>query len=193
MSSLDEQVMTVRTERTPNPNSLKYNLGKLLIPGGSANFPTAESAVRSPLASRIFAVDGVEGVFIGSDFITVTRSEGRDWNDINAGMAEALEAFFAAGEPVLQGQQPTAPQEIGAADADPELVERIKKLIDEKVRPAVAQDGGDITYRGMEGGVVYLEMIGACSGCPSSTVTLKNGIETMLRHYCPEVTEVRAI
>lgn len=190
---MNDDVMTVRTERTPNPQSLKYNLNKMLIPGGSANFPTAESAARSPLAERLFAVEGVVGVFIGPDFFTLTKNETADWVAINAGVAPALENFFDSGEPVLLGKKPAEDIEIGADTADPELVERIKTLLDEKVRPAVAQDGGDIIYRGFKNGTVYLEMHGACSGCPSSTITLKDGIESMLKHYCPEVAQVEAI
>lgn len=190
-----DDVLTIRTEATPNPNSLKYNVGRLLIPGGSANFPTAESAAsRSPLARRMFALDGVEGVFIGSDFFTVTRREGVTWGDINALLAPALEAFFDAGEPVLTGKAPADAPMLGDVGADPALVERIKQLLDEKVRPAVMQDGGDIVYRGYENGVVFLEMHGACSNCPSSTATLKVGIETMLRQELPEaVREVQAV
>lgn len=190
---MSEAVMTVRTERTPNPNSLKYNLGKTLIPGGSANFPTAESAGRSPLASRLFGVEGVVGVFIGPDFITITKQEELAWGDINGGVAPALEAFFDSGEPVLKGVKVAEDKEIGAETADPEMVSKIKQLLDEKVRPAVAQDGGDITYRGFENGIVYLEMQGSCSGCPSSSATLKLGIENMLKQALPEVEEVRAI
>ena len=190
---MTENVLTVRTERTPNPNSLKYNLGKTLIPGASANFPTKESAQRSPLASRMFEVEGIVGVFIGPDFVTLTKTDVVEWASVNAGVAPALEAFFESGDPVLRGTAPVADKEIGAETADPELVEKIKTLLDEKIRPAVAQDGGDITYRGFENGIVYLEMQGSCSGCPSSTATLKMGIETMLRQHCPEVAEVRAI
>ena len=190
---MSENVMTIRTERTPNPNSLKYNVGKVLIPGGNANFPSAESSSRSPLASRLFEVSGVVSVFIGSDFITVTKAEEMSWGDVNEGLAPALEAFFDSGEPVLQGVEVAEDQEIGADTNDPEFVAKIKQLLDEKVRPAVAQDGGDIVYRGFENGVVYLEMKGACSGCPSSTFTLKNGVENMLKHYVPEIQEVRAI
>jgi len=191
---MTENVMTVRTERTPNPNSLKYNLGITLLPGSSANFPTAESTKRSPLATRLFKVDGVVGVFIGPDFITVTKEPTFEWNDINIGVAPALEAFFETGEPVLQGVQPADYKEIGADTADPELVEQIKSLLDERVRPAVAQDGGDIIYRGYEQGVVYLEMIGSCSGCPSSSATLKGGVERMLQEALPnDVKEVRQV
>lgn len=190
-----EDILTIRTERTPNPNSLKYQVGKLLIPGGSANFPTAESAAaRSPLARRIFTVPGVLGVFIGSDFFTITREEGVSWGDINAQLAPALEAFFESGEGVLQGKAPADKPMVGDTATSPELVAQIQHLLDEKIRPAVAQDGGDIIYRGFENGTVFLEMHGACSGCPSSTATLKAGIETMLRQYLPDVIQdVQAI
>ena len=191
--------MTVRTERTPNPNSLKYHLGKLLIPGGSANFPSVSSAEgRSPLATKLFEVKGVVGVFIGSDFITITREDGQDWADINAGVAPALEAFFESGEAVLTGK-PMDESHVNVADytdkdADPAVIGQIQNLINEKVRPAVAQDGGDIIYRGYKEGIVYLEMYGACSGCPSAGLTLKSGIESMLRHHLPEaVKEVQQV
>jgi Fe-S cluster biogenesis protein NfuA len=190
----DDNTLTVRTEQTPNPNSLKYHLGRLLIPGGSANFPTLESAVeRSPLARRLFAVEGVVGVFIGSDFFTITREEGRAWDSLNEGIAPALEAFLEAGEPVLVGKQPADVPLLEESDADPKVIQQIRDLIDEKVRPAVAQDGGDIVFRGFKDGIVYLEMHGACSGCPASSVTLKDGIESMLRYYTDSVTEVRAV
>ncbi len=190
-----DDVLTIRTEKTPNPNSLKYNVGKLLIPGGSANFPTPESAEkRSPLARRIFGVAGVTGVFIGSDFFTVTRQEGVAWGVINDYLAPALEQFFEKGEPVLQGQAPADAPMLGDVATDPALVSKIQQLLDEKVRPAVAQDGGDILYRGFENGTVFLEMHGACSSCPSSTATLKAGVETMLRQHLPDVVrEVVAV
>jgi Fe-S cluster biogenesis protein NfuA len=191
---MNETILTVKTERTPNPNSLKYNLGKQLMPeGGNANFPSADSAKRSPLATRVFAIKGVISVFIGHDFVTVTRDDSTNWDDINQEMAPALEEFFESGDSVVEGAAPVADKEIGEGIENPETIEQIKQLIEEKVRPAVAQDGGDIIYRGFEKGVVYLEMLGACSGCPSSTVTLKNGVETMLKHYCPDVLEVRSI
>lgn len=188
-----EETLTIRTERTPNPNSLKYHVGRMLIPGGSANFPTSASAVRSPLAKRLFAVSGVVGVYIGSDFFTLTRDDSTTWPAVNEGVAPALESFFAAGEQVLTGTAPVEDKMIGAATADPAFVERVQQILAEKVRPAVAQDGGDIVFRGFENGIVYLEMQGSCGGCPSSSVTLKQGIETMLKHYCPEVQEVRAV
>lgn len=190
-----DDVLTIRTEATPNPNSLKYKVGRTLIPGGSANFPTQESAAeRSPLARRMFACTGVEGVFIGSDFFTITREEGITWADINAQLAPALEAFFDAGEPVLQGKAPADAPLLGDTDADPATVAKIQELLDTQVRPAVAQDGGDIVYRGFQNGTVFLEMHGACASCPSSTATLKVGVETMLRRELPDlVREVQAV
>lgn len=185
-----DDILTIRTERTPNPNSLKYKVGKMLIPGGSANFPTAESAAaRSPLARRIFSVPGVLGVFIGSDFFTVTREEGIAWGDINTELAPALESFFESGEPVLQGKAPAEKPMIGDVGTSPEIVAKIQELLDEKVRPSVMQDGGDIIYRGFENGTVFLEMHGACSSCPSSTATLKVGVETMLRQELPDIVQ----
>lgn len=190
-----DDILTIRTETTPNPNSLKYQVGRLLIPGGSANFPTCESAAeRSPLARRMFTITGVEAVFIGSDFFTISRTEGITWGAINAQLAPALEAFFDAGEPVLQGKAPADAPMLGDTDADPAMVARIQELLDMKIRPAVANDGGDIVYRGFQNGVVFLEMHGACASCPSSTATLKVGIETMLRQELPEVVrEVQAV
>lgn len=190
-----DDTLTIKTEVTPNPNALKYIVGRLLIAGGSANFPTPDSAAeRSPLARRIFGVAGVRGVFIGSDFFTVTRAEGVTWEEINGELAPALEAFFLAGEPVLMPKVEPAKPMLGTADANPDLVAKIEGLLDVHVRPAVAQDGGDIIFRGFEDGVVFLEMYGACSSCPSSTATLKMGVEAMLRHHLPdEVKEVKAV
>ena len=190
-----DDILTIRTERTPNPNSLKYKVGKMLIPGGSANFPTKQSAeTRSPLARRMFDLEGILGVFIGSDFFTITREEGIAWGDINARLAPALEAFFESGEPVLQGKAPAERPVIGDVGVSPQVVEKIQQLLEDKVRPAVMQDGGDIIYRGFQNGTVYLEMHGACSGCPSSTATLKMGIETMLREHLPDIVhQVEAI
>jgi Fe-S cluster biogenesis protein NfuA len=189
-----EDVLTIHTERTPNPNSLKYVVGRALIPGGSAHFPSAESARgRSPLAGRIFAISGVAGVFIGPDFFTVSRDEGVEWGEINAALAPALEEFFASGETVLSGKNDIRAPVLPKNEADAVLIGKIEKILDEQVRPAVAQDGGDIVFRGYEKGIVYLEMHGACSGCPSSTATLKSGVESMLKMHVPEVTEVQAI
>lgn len=192
---MNDEVMTITTKVIEeNPNCLMYNLGRVLIPGGSADFPTLESAEkRSPLASKIFHVNGVIGVFLGSDFITITKDEGFDWGQINEGLAPVLEAFFESGEPALKGSAPAQHQEIGADTADPDVVARIKQVIEEKARPAVAQHGGDVEYRGFKDGIVYLEMKGSCNGCPSSTITLKNGIEQVLKVYCPEVASVEEL
>ena len=192
---MQETVITIRTEKTPNPNSMKYHVGKLLIPGGSANFPTAASAARSPLARRLFTVPEVAAVFIGADFITVTKVEDAAWATVNAGLAPQLEGFFESAEPVLEAvAHAPGVVEIGAEVNDPAFIKQLKQVLDEKVRPAVAQDGGDITFRGFDNGIVYLEMQGSCSGCPSSSATLKGGIENMLKHYFPDqVTEVKAI
>lgn len=190
-----DDVLTIRTERTPNPNSLKYQVGKLLVPGGSANFPTRASAeLRSPLALRIFDVPGVVSVFLGADFFTITRQEGIMWSAINEVLAPALEAFFESGEPVLHNKAPVALPMLGDSAAHPELLAKIEALLEQHIRPAVAQDGGDILLRGFDKGIVYLEMHGACSGCPSSTATLKMGVETMLKHHLPDdVVEVQAV
>lgn len=190
-----DDILTIRTEKTPNPNSLKYNVGKMLLPGASANFPTAGSAEeRSPFARRIFAIPHVLGVFIGADFFTITREEGVAWGDINEKLAPALEAFFESGDAVLTAKaEPERPM-LGDIGTDPALVAKIQELLDEKIRPAVARDGGDIIYRGYENGVVFLELHGACSTCPSSTATLKAGVETMLRTHLPDaIREVQAI
>ena len=187
---MTDEILTIRTERTPNPNSLKYHVGRLLIPGGSANFPSAESAhERSPLANGIFAVPGVTGVFIGSDFFTVSREEGTTWQAINEHLAPALEKFFESGQPVLTSKKPKEAPVVGDTGTDPALVAQIQQLLDEKVRPAVMNDGGDIVYRGYENGTVFLELHGACSSCPSSTATLKIGVETMLRQHLPDAVQ----
>jgi Fe-S cluster biogenesis protein NfuA len=189
-----EDVLTIRTERTPNPNSLKYILGRALVPGGSANFPTPDSAKgRSPLAEKIYEVPGVLGVFIGPDFFTLTRDDGVQWSDVNEKLAPALEAFFASGAPVLEGKAEVRAPMMPKNEADAALVARIEELLETKIRPAVSQDGGDIVFRGFAKGIVYLELHGSCSGCPSSSATLKAGIESMLKMHLEEVTEVQAI
>ncbi|MCC5969443.1 MAG: NifU family protein [Pararhodobacter sp.] len=183
--------MFIQTESTPNPATLKFLPGQNVLGQGTADFPNAEDAASSPLARTIFAQDGVTGVFLGSDFITVTKAEAVDWAHVKPAILGAIMEHFQSGRPAIEGE---------AADAhatqdgpDSEIVEQIKELLDTRVRPAVAQDGGDITFHGFERGVVYLHMKGACAGCPSSTLTLKMGIENLLRHYIPEVTEVRPV
>jgi Fe-S cluster biogenesis protein NfuA len=182
--------MFIQTESTPNPATLKFLPGRMVLPDGSADFPDADAAHASPLARRLFDLDGVEAVFFGSDFITVTKGE-VDWPHLKPAVLGAIMEHFASGAPVMEG----AAQGGHAAHDGPDsaIVAQIKELLDTRVRPAVAQDGGDITFHGFERGVVYLNMRGACSGCPSSTMTLKMGIENLLRHYIPEIVEVRPV
>lgn len=184
--------MFIQTESTPNPATLKFLPGQTVLETGTADFPTADTAGKSPLAERIFKVQGVTGVFFGNDFVTVTKADGIEWDHIKPAILGAIMEHFQSGKPVMMGEAASS----GHADhdgEDAEIVGQIKELLDTRVRPAVAQDGGDITFHGFERGVVYLHMQGACAGCPSSTITLKMGIENLLRHYIPEVTEVRPV
>lgn len=185
--------MFIQTESTPNPATLKFLPGQTVLDMGTADFPTADAAAKSPLAQRIFAVEGVTGVFFGTDFVTVTKVDSIDWDHIKPALLGAIMEHFQSGHPVMDdGHAPAS----GHAEHDGEdaaVVGQIKELLDSRVRPAVAQDGGDITFHGFDRGVVYLHMQGACAGCPSSTLTLKMGIENLLRHYIPEVTEVRPV
>jgi Thioredoxin-like proteins and domains len=182
--------MFIQTEATPNPATLKFIPGVAVLGEGAADFPDAASAAPSPLARRLFAIEGVEGVFLGGDFVTVTRGEA-EWDHLKPAILGAIMEHFTAGEPVMEGGERSGHAEHDGPDG--EIVGQIKELLDTRVRPAVAQDGGDITFHGFEKGVVYLHMRGACAGCPSSTMTLKMGIENLLRHYIPEVTEVRPV
>jgi Fe-S cluster biogenesis protein NfuA len=185
--------MFIQTESTPNPATLKFLPGQSVLEMGTADFPTSAGADKSPLAQRIFAVPGVAAVFFGTDFVTVTKDGAVEWDHIKPAILGAIMEHFQSGQPVMSGDA-VAPS--GHADhdgPDSEIVGQIKELLDTRVRPAVAQDGGDITFHGFERGVVYLHMQGACAGCPSSTLTLKMGIENLLRHYIPEVTEVRPV
>ncbi|MFK7944871.1 MAG: NifU family protein [Paracoccaceae bacterium] len=186
--------MFIQTEATPNPATLKFLPGQTVMQTGSADFPSATAAEASPLASRIFAVDGVVGVFLGPDFVSVSKNDTVDWAHVKPAILGGIMEHFQSGAPVIAGD--TDPANDGHADhtgPDGEIVGQIKELLDTRVRPAVAQDGGDITFHGFDRGVVYLTMRGACAGCPSSTMTLKHGIENLLRHYIPEVTEVRPV
>lgn len=184
--------MFIQTESTPNPATLKFLPGQTVLDAGTADFPSADTAAKSPLASRIFGVDGVEGVFFGNDFVTVTKSESVDWDHIKPAILGAVMEHYQSGLPVMEGDNANSGHAAHDGE-DSEIVGQIKELLDTRVRPAVAQDGGDITFHGFERGVVYLHMQGACAGCPSSTLTLKMGIENLLRHYIPEVTEVRPV
>jgi Fe-S cluster biogenesis protein NfuA len=184
--------MFIQTEQTPNPATLKFLPGRAVIEGGVVDFTAPERAEASPLARRVFAVEGVTGVFLGADFITVTKAEGQDWYVLKPAVLGAIMEHYLSGDPAVEPALESG-DEAGHGDEDNELVRQIRELIDTRVRPAVAQDGGDIIFRGFERGVVYLHMRGACSGCPSSTITLKNGIENLLRYYVPEVVEVRPV
>jgi len=188
--------MFIQTEATPNPLTLKFLPGREVLQGGTADFRSPEEAERSPLAQRLFQVEGVDGVFLGHDFVSITKGDENDWYQMKPALLGIIMEHFTSGRPVLaEGSGEAGPAEHGNefAPEDAGIVDQIKELLDTRVRPAVAQDGGDIVFRGFERGVVYLNMRGACSGCPSSTATLKMGIENMLRHYIPEVVEVRAV
>lgn len=183
--------MFIQTEQTPNPASLKFLPGCTVMPSGTANFPERGAASRSPLAERLFELPEVTGVFLGADFITVTKDGASDWQRLKPAVLAAIMEHFTAGRPVVLGEAGAAGG--AAAEEDDEVVSQIKELLETRVRPAVAMDGGDITFEEYSDGIVYLHMQGSCSGCPSSTATLKAGIENMLRHYIPEVLEVRSI
>lgn len=187
--------MFIQTEQTPNPATLKFLPGRPVMDSGVADFTAAEDAKQSPLASRLFDLDGVTGVFFGADFITVTKTDDMDWQVIKPMVLGAIMDHYTSGQALLlDGAGSTDETDTFADDgADPEVIDQIKELIETRVRPAVAQDGGDIIYKGFKSGTVYLHMRGACAGCPSSTMTLKSGIENMLRHYVPEVTQVEAV
>ncbi len=187
--------MFIQTEQTPNPATLKFLPGKAVLETGTADFPNSESAVgKSPLAEELFAIEGISAIFFGSDFITVTKTDAMEWYILKPSVLGAIMEFFTKGNDVMAND---ITQEEGHVDNqeydadDEEIVNQIKELLDTRVRPAVAQDGGDIVFQGFKKGIVYLSMRGACAGCPSATATLKMGIENMLRHYIPEVIEVR--
>ncbi len=182
--------MFIQTEQTPNPATLKFLPGVTVMPSGTANFTTREATARSPLAERLFGLPEVNGVFLGGDFITVTKIDDSDWFQVKPAVLAAIMEHFTTGQPVITG---AAAEAADGAGEDDEVVSAIKELLETRVRPAVAQDGGDIIFEDFADGIVYLHMQGSCSGCPSSTATLKAGIENMLRHYIPEVLEVRAV
>ena len=184
--------MFIQTEATPNPATLKFLPGRAVLETGTIDLRSRDEATQSPLAERLFAVDGVRGVFFGSDFIAVTKDEAAEWQHLKPMILGGIMEHFMSGAPLLNGasaESDEADEFFDAADAD--TVATIKELIETRVRPAVASDGGDITFKGFKDGVVYLNMKGACSGCPSSTATLRHGIQNLLRHFLPDVTEVR--
>lgn len=184
--------MFIQTEETPNPATLKFLPGRDVMASGTAEFRAADEAGKSPLAGRLFAVDGVTGVFFGQDFITVTKALDKEWYVLKPSILGVIMEHFTTGAPVMMDGAGDDGHADSAEGADSEVVGQIKELLDTRVRPAVAQDGGDIVFHGFDDGVVTLSMRGACAGCPSSTATLKMGIENMLRYYVPEVREVRA-
>lgn len=186
--------MFIQTEATPNPATLKFLPGQQVMAAGTADFRSTESAARSPLAERLFMVDGVAGVFLGADFVSVTKADDKDWHVMKPALLGVIMEHFSSGRPaVLEDAGTETAETVESAEEDREVVAQIQELLDTRVRPAVAMDGGDIVFHGFDKGVVFLHMQGACSGCPSSTATLKMGIENMLKHYIPEVVEVRAV
>jgi Fe-S cluster biogenesis protein NfuA len=186
-------MMFIQTESTPNPATLKFLPGQTVLELGTADFPSAEAGMKSPLAKRIFATGNVTGVFFGTDFVTVTKAEGALWDHIKPAILGAIMEHYQSGAAVMDGEVAAGGGHAEHTGEDGDIVRQIKELLDTRVRPAVAQDGGDITFHGFDRGVVYLHMQGACAGCPSSTLTLKMGIENLLRHYIPEVLEVRPV
>ena len=180
--------MFIQTEDTPNPLTIKFLPGKEVMKSGTADFKSKDLSQNSPLASRLFDIEGIDGVFLGSDFISVTKKENEEWFSLKPSILGKIMEHYASGESVLLVNN----NDLSDESNDSETVQQIKKLLETRVRPAVAMDGGDIQFESFEDGIVTLLMKGACSGCPSSTATLKMGIENMLRHYIPEVQEVRA-
>ncbi len=190
--------MFIETETTPNPATLKFLPGRQVMPNGTREFTDPDAAEVSPLASALFSLGDVTGVFFGSDFVSVSVAPGVQWADLKPQVVAILLDHFVSGAPLFTGGDagdiavPAEDADMGDDPADADVVAQIRELIETRVRPAVAGDGGDIIYRGFREGVVFLTMQGACAGCPSSTQTLKHGIEGLLKHYVPEVTEVRA-
>lgn len=191
--------MLIETEPTPNPATLKFLPGRTVMEAGTRDFASPEEAEASPLAEALFALGDVTGVFFGRDFLSVTAAPGVDWPGLKPDVLAILLDHFSANMPLFRPGSaagiavPAESADFGDDPADADIVAQIRELIETRIRPAVANDGGDIVYRGFDAGKVYLQMQGACSGCPSSNATLKNGIEQLLKYYVPEVTEVRAI
>ena len=185
--------MFIQTETTPNPATLKFIPGREVMPSGTVDFPDAESGARSPLATRLFAIPEVERVFFGSDFVTVTKRDG-DWRHLKPAILGAIMEHFTLGLPLFESDVAEEAEPVYEGE-EAEIVAQIKELIETRVRPAVANDGGDIIFKGFDGGsgTVFLHLQGSCAGCPSSSITLRNGIENMLRHYIPEVSAVEAV
>jgi Fe-S cluster biogenesis protein NfuA len=183
--------MFIQTDTTPNPASLKFLPGRVVMERGTADFRSVEGANSSILAQNLFKIEGVEGVFFGSDFISITKSENFDWQILKPSVLGAISVHYESGASIIDKIENT--EKNSTVTKDSEIVVQIKELLDTKVRPAVAMDGGDITFSDFKDGIVFLHMQGACSGCPSSTATLKAGIENMLKHYVPEVQGVEPV
>lgn len=181
--------MFIQTETTPNPDAIKFIPGPAVAPGGSFDFRDAASAEKSPLASRLFKLVGVTGVYLGGDFVSVTKTADDDWATLKPRILAAIMDHFLSGLPSVDA----AAEPVASTADESDVIKQIREILDERVRPAVAMDGGDIVFDRFEDGIVYLHMRGACAGCPSSTATLKSGIENMLRHFVPEVQEVRSV
>ena len=184
--------MFIQTEATPNPATLKFLPGRPVLEAGTLDMPTRDAAAQSPLAEKLFDLPNVGGVFFGADFISVTKTDG-DWQQIKPAVLGAIMEHYMSGAPLLAAEAQAAASDEFFDAADEETVTLIKDLLETRLRPAVASDGGDITFKGYKECIVYLHMQGACSGCPSSTATLKHGIQNLLRHFVPEVTEVRPV
>jgi Fe-S cluster biogenesis protein NfuA len=182
--------MFIQTEATPNPATLKFLPGRTVLGEGTMEFRDRDAAERSPLAGKLFGIPGVTGVFYGSDFVTVTKADG-EWQHLKPAILGAIMEHYMSGAPLLSDGATEADAEEFFDEKDAETVATIKDLIETRVRPAVANDGGDITFRGFKEGIVYLDMKGSCAGCPSSTATLKHGIQNLLRHFVPDVVEVQ--
>ncbi|MFM9889055.1 MAG: NifU family protein [Rickettsiales bacterium] len=185
--------MFIQTEATPNPNTMKFLPGQEVLGSRTAFFTDSENAKASPLASALFVLKDIRAVFYGSDFITVTKTEGANWEVLKPQILTTVMEHYQAGHPILADQKPKAEAASTYSEGDQEIVDTIKELLETRVRPAVAQDGGDIIFHSFKNGIVSLEMHGSCAGCPSSTATLKNGIENMLKHYVPEVIAVEPV
>ncbi|XP_012694110.1 NFU1 iron-sulfur cluster scaffold homolog, mitochondrial [Clupea harengus] len=182
--------LSIQTQDTPNPRSLKFIPGKPVLGTGTIDFPTSSSADCSSLASNLFQVEGVKSVFFGPDFITLTKADDDvEWTDVKRHAIEVITTFFESGEPVTTGAT-LSHSENSLSEEDDEIVSMIKELLDNRIRPTVQEDGGDVIFKGFEDGTVKLRLVGSCTGCPSSTVTLKNGIQNMLQFYIPEVDDV---
>jgi len=186
--------MFIQTETTPNPNTLKFLPGQEVLGSRTAFFTDAENAITSPLASALFVLPDIRAVFYGSDFVTVTKTDAASWEILKPQILTTMMEHYQSGNPLMVDEKPKAEEAVSNySEGDQEIVDQIKELLETRVRPAVAQDGGDIIFHSFKEGIVYLEMHGACSGCPSSTATLKSGIENMLKHYVPEVMAVEPV